>query len=65
MVVCSVLRLQEELKHTNTLKCDSEIFRFINYCLQLNIIDDFLQLFVPKSSIMWEMSLSKLKKLED
>ena len=51
--------LLEELKHSNTRKCHSGIFRFDNYCLQLIIMHYFMQLLVPKVSIMWEMSVSK------
>ena len=44
VVVCLVQRLLEELKQSNPLKCDWNIFKFDYSCLHFIIIDDQMQL---------------------
>ena len=61
MVVCLVQRFPEELKQSIFLNVTSDIFRLENYCLQLIIMGDYMQLLLPKWPIMWEISVSKLK----
>ena len=48
VVVCLEQRLLEELKLSNTLNLTSDIFRFDDYCLSLIIMNDCMQLLVPK-----------------
>ena len=48
-------RMLEKLKQSNPPKCGWNIFGFDNYCLQEIILNDYMQPFVPKESIMWEI----------
>ena len=48
MEVCWVQRLLKELKQSGPLNVPSDIFRFDNYCIQLIIVDDNMQLLVPE-----------------
>ena len=48
VVVCLVQRLLEERKQSNPLSLTSHISRFENYCLQLIIMGNYMQVLVPK-----------------